>query len=394
MSLPVVILKPGKEQSLKRFHPWVFSGAVKHVRGNIEEGDLVTVEDSHGNFLARGHYQIGSITVRVVSFSEETIDASFWHRKLEMALKLRQTLGLAGSDKTNAFRLVHGEGDGFPGLIIDMYDSTAVVQMHTVAMYRLREMLVQVLRDVLGDGLKAIYEKSEGTLPFKAGVEPVNGFIWGRNNGTIALENGLKFNVDWEKGQKTGFFVDQRDNRALLEKYSDGRSVLNMFCYTGGFSFYAMRGNARLVHSVDSSERAVELTRQNVQLNFPDDSRHEAFAMDAFKFMESSKEVYDLVILDPPAFAKHLKVLNNALQGYRRLNAKALEMIAPGGILFTFSCSQVVSKEAFRTMIFSAAARSGRKVRVLHQLSQPADHPVDIYHPEGEYLKGLVLFVE
>lgn len=394
MSLPVVILKSGKEQSLKRFHPWVFSGAVKHVRGNIEEGDLVTVEDSHGNFLARGHYQIGSITVRVVSFSEETIDVSFWRRKLEMALKLRQTLGLAGSEQTNAFRLVHGEGDGFPGLIIDMYDSTAVVQMHTVAMYRLRETLVQVLRDVLGDSLKAIYEKSEGTLPFKAGVEPVNGFIWGRNNGTIALENGLKFNVDWEKGQKTGFFVDQRDNRALLEKYSEGRSVLNMFCYTGGFSFYAMRGNARLVHSVDSSERAVELTRQNVELNFPNDSRHEAFAMDAFKFMESSKAVYDLVILDPPAFAKHLKVLNNALQGYRRLNAKALEMIAPGGILFTFSCSQVVSKEAFRTMVFSAAARSGRKVRVLHQLSQPADHPVDIYHPEGEYLKGLVLFVE
>ena len=394
MSLPVVILKPGKEQSLKRFHPWIFSGAVKHVRGNIEEGDLVTVEDSHGNFLARGHYQIGSITVRVVSFVEETIDASFWRRKLDMALKLRKTLGLVGSEKTNAFRLVHGEGDGFPGLIIDMYDSTAVVQMHTVAMYRLRDTLVQVLRDVLGDSLKAIYEKSEGTLPFKAGVDPVNGFIWGRNNGTIALENGLKFNVDWEKGQKTGFFVDQRDNRALLEKYSEGRSVLNMFCYTGGFSFYAMRGKARLVHSVDSSERAVELTRQNVELNFPNDSRHEAFAMDAFKFMESSKTVYDLVILDPPAFAKHLKVLNNALQGYRRLNAKALEMIAPGGILFTFSCSQVVSKEAFRTIVFSAAARSGRKVRVLHQLSQPADHPVDIYHPEGEYLKGLVLFVE
>jgi 23S rRNA (cytosine1962-C5)-methyltransferase len=394
MSLPVVILKPGKEQSLKRFHPWVFSGAVKHVRGNIEEGDLVTVEDSHGNFLALGHYQIGSITVRVVSFTQEIVDASFWRRKLQIAFDLRRTLGLAESENTNAFRLVHGEGDGFPGLIIDMYDSTAVVQMHTVAMYRLREMLAGVLREVLGDGLKAIYEKSEGTLPFKSGVEPVNGFIWGRNNGTIALENGLKFNVDWEKGQKTGFFVDQRDNRALLEKYSNGRSVLNMFCYTGGFSFYAMRGNARLVHSVDSSERAVDLARQNVKLNFPDDSRHEAFAMDAFKFMESSKQVYDLMILDPPAFAKHLKVLNNALQGYRRLNTKALEMIAPGGILFTFSCSQVVSKEAFRTMVFSAAARSGRKVRVLHQLSQPADHPVDIYHPEGEYLKGLVLFVE
>jgi 23S rRNA (cytosine1962-C5)-methyltransferase len=394
MSLPVVILKPGKEQSLKRFHPWVFSGAVKHVRGNIEEGDLVTVEDSHGNFLALGHYQIGSITVRVVTFTQEIVDASFWRRKLQIAFDLRRTLGLAGSRNTNAFRLVHGEGDGFPGLIIDMYASTAVVQMHTVAMYRLREMLAGVLREVLGDGLKAIYEKSEGTLPFKSGVEPVNGFIWGRNNGTIALENGLKFNVDWEKGQKTGFFVDQRDNRALLEKYSDGRSVLNMFCYTGGFSFYAMRGNARLVHSVDSSERAVDLARQNVKLNFPDDSRHEAFAMDAFKFMESSKQVYDLMILDPPAFAKHLKVLNNALQGYRRLNTKALEMIAPGGILFTFSCSQVVSKEAFRTMVFSAAARSGRKVRVLHQLSQPADHPVDIYHPEGEYLKGLVLFVE
>ncbi len=394
MLMHKIILKPGKEQSLKRFHPWVFSGAIKNITGNVDEGDLVEVTDVRGNFLGLGHYQIGSIAVRIVSFSQVDIDASFWEKKIEQAWILRKVAGLAGNPQTNAFRLVHGEGDGMPGLIIDMYAGTAVMQMHTVSMYRLREILVEALRKVLGDNLHAIYNKSEGTLPFKAGLEPTNGFIWGKSTSHIALENGMKFNVDWEKGQKTGFFVDQRENRALVEKYSANRSVLNMFCYTGGFSFYAMRGGASLVHSVDSSERAIELTRTNVELNYPDDNRHEAYAMDAFKFLDSAENKYDLMILDPPAFAKHLNVVKNALQGYKRLNAKAIEQIRPGGLLFTFSCSQVVSRDAFRTAVFSAAARSERNVRILHQLEQPADHPVSIYHPEGEYLKGLVLYVE
>lgn len=394
MLMHKIILKPGKEQSLKRFHPWVFSGAIKNITGNVDEGDLVEVTDVRGNFLGLGHYQIGSIAVRIVSFSQVDIDASFWEKKIEQAWILRKVAGLAGNPQTNAFRLVHGEGDGMPGLIIDMYDGTAVMQMHTVSMYRLREILVEALRKVLGDNLHAIYNKSEGTLPFKADLEPTNGFIWGKSTSHIALENGMKFNVDWEKGQKTGFFVDQRENRALVEKYSADRSVLNMFCYTGGFSFYAMRGGASLVHSVDSSERAIELTRSNVELNYPDDNRHEAYAMDAFKFLNSAENKYDLMILDPPAFAKHLNVVKNALQGYKRLNAKAIEQIRPGGLLFTFSCSQVVSRDAFRTAVFSAAARSERNVRILHQLEQPADHPVSIYHPEGEYLKGLVLYVE
>ncbi|TCO05381.1 class I SAM-dependent rRNA methyltransferase [Natronoflexus pectinivorans] len=394
MQLPVVYLKPGKEQSLKRFHPWIFSGAIKNVNAELEEGDLVRVHDSHDNFLAIGHYQIGSIAVRVLSFKDEPIDDAFWQRKIRVAYGIRTAMGLTSSEVTNAFRLVHGEGDGLPGLIVDVYDQTAVVQMHTVGMYRCRNILADALKDVIGDKLTAIYDKSEGTLPFKANVQPENGFIWGKSSSHLAKENGLLFQADWEKGQKTGFFVDQRENRALLEKYSANRTVLNMFCYTGGFSFYAMRGGAKMVYSVDSSERAVELTNQNVELNFPGDKRHSSFAVDAFKFMESATENYDLMVLDPPAFAKHLKVVKNALQGYKRLNAKAIEMIAPGGILFTFSCSQVISKEAFRTMVFSAAARSGRNVRILHQLDQPADHPVSIYHPEGEYLKGLVLYVE
>ena len=389
-----IVLKPGKEQSLKRFHPWVFSGAVKNIKGNIEEGDLVEIVDSYNNFLALGHYQIGSIAIRIVSFVKENIDDIFWRKKIENAYRLRKAIGLAENSETTAYRLIHGEGDGIPGLIVDIYGSTAVMQMHTVAMYRLRETFCNALRDVLGDKLTAVYNKSEGTLPFKAGLEPENGFMFGKAQSSVALENGLKFNVDWEKGQKTGFFVDQRENRSLIEKYSSGRSVLNMFCYTGGFSFYALRGNAGLVHSVDSSERAIELTKENVELNFPNDKRHEAYAADAFKFMEQAGGKYDLIILDPPAFAKHLNVLQNALKGYRRLNAKAFDIIKQGGLLFTFSCSQVVSREVFRTTVFSAAARSGRIIRILHQLEQPADHPVSIYHPEGEYLKGLVLYVE
>jgi len=391
--LPVVILKSGKDQSVRRFHPWVFSGAIKKIKGNVNEGDLVAVYDNKDEFLAIGHYQIGSIAVRILTFKEEEIDADFWKRKMETAYMLRKEIGLADSELTNSYRLVGAEGDGMPGLIIDFYNGTAVVQMHSVGMYLIQEILVEALKEVLGDRLKAVYNKSEGSLPFKANLNPVNDYVWGKPESKIALENGLKFHVDWEKGQKTGFFIDQRENRALLEKYAKGKDVLNMFCYTGGFSFYAMRGGAGSVHSVDSSERAISITDKNVELNFPGDKRHSSFAMDAFKFLENAKDKYDLIILDPPAFAKHQNVVHNALQGYKRLNAIAFEQIRPGGIVFTFSCSQVVNKDMFRKMAFSAAARAGRQVRILHQLTQPADHPISIYHPEGEYLKGLVLQV-
>ena len=390
-----LVLKPGKEQSLNRHHPWVFSGAVKGVKGpELLEGDIVEVLDSEDNFLALGHYIIGSIAVRVFSFKQVDIDYNFWRDKILKAYQLREATGLANNEKTNAFRLVHGEGDYLPGLIIDFYNGTAVVQMHTVGMYLLKDTISKALQEVLGDSLISIFNKSEGTMPYKADVEPVNGYIFGKSSEKIALENGLKFKVDWERGQKTGFFVDQRENRSLIEHYSHNREVLNMFCYTGGFSFYAMRGGAKSVHSVDSSERAIQITNENVELNFPGDKRHDAFAVDAFKYLNKIKNKYDLIILDPPAFAKHVNVVKNALQGYRRLNSKALEQIRSGGILFTFSCSQVITKEQFRTMVFSAAARAGRKVRILQQLTQPADHPVDIYHPEGEYLKGLVVYVE
>ncbi|MBI9065296.1 MAG: class I SAM-dependent rRNA methyltransferase, partial [Marinilabiliaceae bacterium] len=336
---------------------------------------------------------VGSIAVRVLSFEKREANYDFWKEKIQQAYDMRKAIGLAGNESTNAYRLVHAEGDGLPGLIIDFYNGTAVVQMHTVGMYLIQDTILQILKEVYGDELTAVYNKSEGTLPYKADVEPENGYVFGRTLEKVAVENGLKFHVDWEKGQKTGFFVDQRDNRALLQQYSKGREVLNMFCYTGGFSFYAMRGGAKLVHSVDSSERAIQITDDNVEMNFPGDQRHESFAEDAFKYLGKIKDKYDLIILDPPAFAKHHNVLKNALQGYRRLNAKAFEQIRPGGILFTFSCSQVVSKEQFRTMVFAAAAKAGRQVRILHQMTQPADHPVNIYHPEGEYLKGLVLYV-
>lgn len=392
--LPKLVLKPGKEHSLNRFHPWVFSGAIKKIKGELIEGDLVEVLDSNENFLAIGHSIIGSISVRILTFEQEEINDDFWKRKIQQAFDLRKAIGLIDNTETTAFRLVHAEGDYLPGLIIDFYDGTAVVQMHTVGMYLIQDTILQALKEVMGDRLKAVYSKSEGTLPYKAHVTAVNRYIYGNRSEKIALENGLKFHVDWEKGQKTGFFVDQRDNRSLVEHYSKGREVLNMFCYTGGFSFYAMRGGAKVVHSVDSSERAIQITNDNVELNFPGDQRHKAYAEDAFKFLTGIKDQYDLIILDPPAFAKHQNVVKNAIQGYRRLNAKAIEQIRPGGIIFTFSCSQVVSKEQFRTMVFSAAARANRKVRILQQLTQPADHPVDIYHPEGEYLKGLVIYVE
>lgn len=390
-----VYLKPGKEESLKRFHPWVFSGAIAHFDGEPEEGEVVEIYTSKKEFIAKGHFQIGSIAVRVLSFCwDEAIDAGFWKRKLSIAYDMRRSIGIAGNPTNNTYRLVHGEGDNLPGLIVDLYDRTAVMQAHTPGMHYARHQIAEALKTVLGDRIDNIYYKSETTLPYKAELDAENEYLLGGDAPNIATENGLKFYVDWVRGQKTGFFVDQRENRALLERYARGRSVLNMFCYTGGFSFYAMRGNAKLVHSVDSSSKAIDLTCRNVELNFPGDSRHQAFAEDAFKFLDSMGDQYDLIILDPPAFAKHKKVLNNALQGYRKLNAKAIEKIRPGGILFTFSCSQVVSKENFRLAVFSAAAQTGRNVRILHQLTQPADHPVNIYHPEGEYLKGLVLYVE
>lgn len=389
----MITLKQGKEQSLLRFHPWVFSGAIAHM-DEAEEGDVVDVVSSHGEFLARGHYQIGSIAVRVLTFdADERIDQSFYTNRIRQAYGLRKDVGLVGNPDTTAYRLVFGEGDCLPGLVVDVYDTTAVMQLHSVGMYRDRAMVEQALRDVMGEDLKAIYNKSEGTLPFKAGLNPINSYVWGHAGVKEAKENGIVFAPDWEKGQKTGFFVDQRENRALLERYSLGKRVCNMFCYTGGFSLFALRGGAELVHSVDSSERAIELTRQNVERNFPGDTRHEAFAEDAFHYMEHTRQKYNLMVLDPPAFAKHVSVLRNALKGYRRLNAKAMEIIEPGGILFTFSCSQVVSKEDFRTMIFTAATMARKRVAILHQLTQPADHPINIYHPEGEYLKGLVLKV-
>lgn len=394
MSYKKVYLKPGKEESLKRFHPWVFSGAIHRIEGEPEEGEVVNVYTSKNEFIAMGHFQIGSIAVRVISFLEEDVNKDFWKRKLAIAYDLRKRIGLADNPTNNTFRLVHGEGDNLPGLIIDIYDKTAVVQAHSAGMHVYRMELAEALSEVMEGRIENIYYKSETTLPYKADLGPENGFLKGGSPENIAIEYGLKFHVDWLKGQKTGFFVDQRENRALLEKYAKDRNVLNMFCYTGGFSFYAMRGGAKLVHSVDSSAKAVDLTNKNVELNFPGDPRHTAYAEDAFKYLDRMGDQYDLIILDPPAFAKHKDALRNALQGYRKLNAKAFEKIKPGGILFTFSCSQVVTKDNFRTAVFTAAAMSGRSVRILHQLTQPADHPVNIYHPEGEYLKGLVLYVE
>lgn len=387
-------LKKGKEESLQRFHPWVFSGAVHHIDGNPEEGDLVRVLSADGRFIAVGHWQIGSIVVRVLSFEDIGITDDFWTGRLRVALDVRRAIGVAGREDNNTYRLVHGEGDNLPGLVIDVYGRTAVMQAHSVGMHYCREAIARALKQVMGNELDNVYYKSETTLPYKAELGQENGFLLGSSQEDVAVENGLKFHIDWLKGQKTGFFVDQRDNRSLLEHYSCGRSVLNMFCYTGGFSVYAMRGGARLVHSVDSSAKAVDLVNANIELNFPGDNRHQAFAEDAFKFLDNMQTPYDLIILDPPAFAKHRDALRQALRGYTRLNAKAFEKIQAGGILFTFSCSQAVNKDQFRMAVFTAAAQSGRKVRILHQLHQPADHPVNIYHPEGEYLKGLVLYVE
>ncbi len=389
-----VYLRKGKEQSLDRFHPWVFSGAIAHVDDGVDEGEVVNVFSSDGRFIAVGHYQIGSISVRVLSFDDCDIDSEFWSASLNGALEMRIALGLADSSAGDTYRLVHGEGDFLPGLVIDVYGKTAVMQAHSVGMHMMRNDIARELMAVMGGRIDNIYYKSETTLPFKAELGQEDGFICGGSADNVAVENGLKFYVDWLKGQKTGFFIDQRDNRSLLEHYSAGRNVLNMFCYTGGFSVYAMRGGAASVHSVDSSAKAIELTEKNVELNFPSHERHAAYCEDAFKYLDKVADKYNLIILDPPAFAKHRGALHNALKGYTRLNAKALEKIQPGGILFTFSCSQVVTKDNFRNAVFTAATVARRKVRILHQLHQPADHPINIYHPEGEYLKGLVLYVE
>ncbi|MEI8085475.1 MAG: class I SAM-dependent rRNA methyltransferase [Paludibacter sp.] len=393
----IIQLKPKKEESLLRFHPWVFSGAIHKIEGKPAEGDLVEVLDSHRNFLAIGHYQIGSIAVRIVSFENKPINDTFWNQKIQLAYAMRVSLGLVKPTINNTFRLVHGEGDSLPGLIVDVYAETAVMQAHSVGMHEIRQTLAEaIVKNV--PQVKHVYYKSQTTLPFNAPITPEDGYLIGNETASLAAkENGLEFIMDWLKGQKTGFFVDQRENRSLLERYSAGKSVLNMFCYTGGFSVYALRGGAELVHSVDSSAKAIALTDINVEVNFPNEPRHKSFDEDAFKYLNNLhtlEQKYDLIILDPPAFAKHREALRNALKGYKRLNAKAFEQIKPGGIVFTFSCSQVVSKEQFRLAVFSAAAESKRNVKILHQLSQPADHPINIYHPEGEYLKGLVLWVE
>lgn len=394
MENKIIRLKKGKEESLLRRHPWVFSGAIASLPEGIEEGETAVVVSSAGDVLGTGHFQIGSIAVRILEFGASGISEDFFSRRLQSAFALRQTLGLIRPDN-DCFRLVHGEGDFLPGLVVDIYGDTAVVQAHSPGMHFERHRIAAALTELPGAYIRNVYYKSETTLPYKARLDPENEYLAGSYDGNIATENGLQFNIDWMRGQKTGFFVDQRENRMLLQNYAKGRRVLNMFCYTGGFSVYAMRGGAEKVDSVDSSAKAAALTDANIELNFPGDNRHKTFATDAFRFLaEMEKDAYDLIVLDPPAFAKHRSALKNGLIGYRKLNAKAFEKIRPGGVLFTFSCSQVVTKEMFRLAVFSAAAQSRRKVRILHQLTQPADHPVDISHPEGEYLKGLVLYVE
>lgn len=388
-----IVLKSGKEQSVKRFHPWIFSGAIKKMYGDPAEGDLVDVFDNKDNFLAVGHYQPSSIAVRVLSFEKVEPDLGFFRERIKNAIIYRKAIGLIGNSGINVYRLIHGEGDGLPGLIVDFYNGVAVMQMHSLGFYRIRKEITSLLVELLGDQLVAVYDKSEGTIPHMSGVQAVNEYLYGASDPVVVTENGYKFRIDWTTGQKTGFFIDQRDNRMLLGEFSEGKTVLNMFGYTGGFSVYAMK-NAASVHTVDSSFSAIELANENIRLNFGDDKRHEAFQVDAFDYLNDIKNRYDLIILDPPAFAKHNNVLANALQGYKRLNMKAIEQIKPGGIIFTFSCSQVVTKENFRKSVFAAAANTGRNVRILYQMSQPPDHPVNIYHPESEYLKGLVIYVE
>jgi 23S rRNA (cytosine1962-C5)-methyltransferase len=390
-----ITLKKGKEQSVKRYHQWIFSGAIATITGSPAEGDVVEVEAADGKYLATGHWSPGSIAVRIFSFTPCEADNGFFRKKLSDALQYRISTGIARREDTNVWRLVHGEGDGLPGLIIDIYGNIAVMQAHTAGFWHIRQMIAELILDLLKDTVTSVYDKSETTLPFMAGLGAVNGFIAGNNDGstTMVTENGFKFRVNWETGQKTGFFIDQRDSRSLLREYSKGRHMLNMFGYTGAFSVYAM-SNAALVHTVDSSASAIAIADENISLNYGDDSRHRSFTADAFSYLSEMKNDYDLIVLDPPAFAKHQTALDKALQGYRRLNALAMEKIRPGGILFTFSCSQVISRDDFRRSVFVAAANIRRNVRILHQTGQPADHPVNIYHPESEYLKGLVLYIE
>ena len=394
-----IILKKGRDESLRRFHPWVFSGAIAQIVGHPAEGDLVSVVGADGKLLACGHYQIGSIAVRILSFDEDPTKPDFWTLMLTRALKLREAMGLAGSEETNCYRLVHGEGDGLPGLIVDYYDGVCVLQAHSVGMFRAKNAIAEALREVYGGTLKAVYDKSSGTAPFKAGLELVDGYLWKAPgfdaDESVVLENGNKFLVNWNEGQKTGFFLDQRENRARVGKLARGRNVLNLFCYTGGFSIYALAGGAKHVDSVDSSARAMAMVDRNVELNGFTKDQHTSYCADAIDFVKNVPDgAYDLMIVDPPAFAKHRGALKNALRAYQRLNAAAIAKVAPGGFVFTFSCSQVVDKEAFALAVFSAAAETGRSVRILDRLNQPGDHSVNIYHPEGEYLKGLLLYVE
>ena len=397
--MTTVHLRRGKEESLQRRHPWVFSGAIESISEGstpLAEGDVVDVVTRQGEFIARGHYQIGSIAVRVLTFEKRDIDTQWWQERIAYAKEVREALGMVNNDSTTCYRLIHGEGDMLPGLVVDIYGSTAVVQCHSVGMYRSRQDIADAIRHAYGEAIEAIYDKSSQTLPFKADLGAIDGYLWGRaaERDNIVLENGLKFKVNWEEGQKTGFFIDQRENRDLVRHYAKGRKVLNTFCYTGGFSVAAMAGGAREVVSIDLSERAVKLADENMRLNFGDEVNHQAIACNAVEYLKDIDDSYDLIILDPPAFAKHHKVLGNALQGYKKINARAMQKIRPGGILFTFSCSQAVSRDLFRTTIFTAAAIAGRRVRIIGQLTQPADHPINIYHPEGEYLKGLVVYVE
>lgn len=395
MKVVKCVLKTGKEQSVKRLHPWIFSGAIKQYEPQPDEGDFVEVYSINDEYLASGYYQIGSISVRLLSFERESFGYEFWKRRVANAFATRDALGLIDNEETNAFRLINAEGDCMPGLIVDYYDGVAVCQFHTVGMYLVREHVAKALREVMGLRLTGVYNKSSDTLPFKAKVDHTDGPLWGDVSPRVVLEHGNKFEVDWVNGQKTGFFLDQRLNRKLVEEYSKGKAVLNMFCYTGGFSVYAVRGGATRVVSVDSSQKAIDLTNENIKINFGmKAAHHKADVADAFDYLKRIDNLYDLIILDPPAFAKHNDVLENALQGYKRINARAIKAIKPGGILFTFSCSQVVSKDNFRKSVFAAAANVGRHVKILHQLTQPADHAFSIYHPEGEYLKGLVVMVE
>ena len=389
-----IFLKSGKEQSVKRLHPWIFSGAIKQIQGSPKEGDLVSVYDNHGDFLAWGHYQPSSIAVRILTFENQIPDRQFFRQRISAAIDYRRAIGFFSNSDTNAFRLIHGEGDGLSGLVVDYYNGTAVFQAHSVGMYLQKEMIAEILTELLGNQIKSIYDKSSQTLPFKADITPTDGYLFGQQCSNLVLEHGLKFEIDWENGQKTGFFIDQRENRQLLANYSKGKRVCNIFGYTGGFSIYALAAGAELVHTVDVSKLAITQTERNVLLNFGDCPRHKGFAMDAFDFFSQTTDKYNVIILDPPAFAKHQSALNNALQGYKRINQRALEQIEPGGILFTFSCSQAVSKEDFRKAVFAASVNAHRNVRILHQLSQPIDHPIGMFHPESEYLKGLVLYVE